>query len=227
MKLFQIFASVLMLLGAAACETTGRSAVTLMSDYDYLRASPEERRADDEAVKGLIELEGRRERMLRAYLPVNYGDDRTGYTIQCVFQPGPFNAVATYPGHNPIGMDGANHEAMLVVQADKDCNIIYKQGPKNPDGSFGALAPNILLANATTRDDMLRELTTNAIPAILNGTGSALIAGATQCNENCGMSLMVQGGAAYAGANSASNSNTNVNVGQSGRCGPNPCLPSD
>ncbi len=229
MKIIATIATALMLLGVSACETTSRSAVTLMSDADYLRATPEQRQADDAAVAGLGQLEARREAMFKAYLPVNYGDDRTGYTIQCIRQPGPYNAVATYPGHNPPGMDGAVHEGMLVLVADKNCNVLYQEGPKGPDGQPGVVSPVKLLANVATQEDMSRRMWSSVAPAILNGTGAALIAGATNCDANCGMSLVVNGGTALAAANSEANSGANVQVGVSGACGATACqgIPRD
>lgn len=151
--------------------------------------------------------EARYDRLV-AFLPVEYGTDRTGHTVQCMFIPGAYNQVAVYPSHNPPGMSGAVTEGAYWYMADKECNVIYRQS------ADGLIAPIKIDGTRDQRDGVgvraIQAVSTVA-GATMNGAVASVLA--PGCNgAACGIVNLVNGGNAIAGANSSSGSASEVNV---------------
>lgn len=179
-----------------------------MDNSDYLKATPEQQAAYQEAIKGEQKaLAAKLQAELEAGRPVLYGDGATRFTLQKVVLPGDRDLLAYYPGHNPEGLDGRNSEGMVVLVTDKQGKVLYKGDN-----------PVTLLANVATNNDTGRDILTGLFPAIFNGVGSAIVNKAVNC-DGCngnGVTVVNQGGLAVAGAISASDAHSNAVVKGSG-----------
>lgn len=192
------------------------------SPIEYAEMSKEERAAAKTAVANLAE--GFRaywkdigEPLYLSHQPVRMGAKDSGYTLQWLRLPGDKDAVAFYQGHNPEGTGNVT-EAMYTAVADKKGNILWQENGK------GGFAPNKLLANVSTAEDLTRLWIRGVLQmgaAGVNGVGAAIVNKKMDCDD-CGIGSAVIN-QVTAGAISGSEANA---IGK-GSASAGPCVGSD
>ena len=146
-----------------------------MDNADFVRASAEDRAAYLNNVSAEDRLiTQKRQAEYLAGRPVEYGNGRTGYTLQ-------WNRIArmayVYPGHT-TGAMGMETSAMMAFATDAHGNTLSGNG-----GS-----PIVLMANVATQEGLGRValgLGTQVVGAAVNGSIAAKINADGSCGENC------------------------------------------
>lgn len=203
--------SVTLLLGACASTPMpgpSQSQWLQMSEADRLAAAEEAKAYRDSFQSWWVEIG---QPLYEARQPVRIGSGENGYTMQWHTLPGQFDAVTFYPGHNPEGMHGNNSEGMYTALADKNGNILYRK-----DGKTGAVAPNKILANVTTSEDVNRMVVKGAFQVAagaLNGIGAAIVRANDDCGDNCGNTTLINSANPVSLAESAAGAVSNAAVG--------------
>lgn len=136
-------------------------------------------------------------RLYKSELPVTFGNEKTGYTMQW----DKFNRVVHYyPGHQTSHF-GIDQENTLSLMTDEEGRILFQN-------TRGGIEPVRLLANVATQEGMGRvwsKLGVQFGSSVGANLGVGLINAATRCEgDECGGPTVINQVGASAGARSES-----------------------